>query len=85
MCQNTLRQKLQDKNGRKYDNVPSVNLEFYRNGEENGEYIFQSMTATNGKPVLFSFRDSDAKEYEDAVVLCIKDASDKLHLKIIRY
>ena len=76
---------LQDKNGRKYDNVPSVNLEFYRNGEENGEYIFQSMTATNGKPVLFSFRDSDAKEYEDAVVLCIKDASDKLHLKIIRY
>ena len=78
---------LLDKDGNRYGNVPSVKVEFFRNGEENGNYVFQTQTLTRGKPVIFSFRESDVKEnaYDDATVLCIKDATDKFRLKIIKY
>ena len=78
---------LLDKNGNRYTNIPSVRVEFFRNGEEDGSYVFQTQTLTKGKPILFSFRESDVKErsYDDAVVLCIKDATDKFQLKIVEY
>lgn len=78
---------LLDKNENRYTNIPSVRVEFFRNGEEDGSYVFQTQTLTQGKPILFSFRESDVKEqsYDDAVVLCIKDATDKFQLKIVEY
>ncbi len=76
---------LLDKNGKKYDNVPAVNVEFFRTGVEDGKYVFQSMTTTKGKPIIFSYKESDVKVYDDAIILCIKDAADKFRLKIIKY
>ena len=76
---------LMNKDGVKYENVPAVNIVFYRNGEENGKYIFQTMTNTKGKPIIFSYNDTNAREYDDSVILCIKDAADKFHLKIVDY
>ena len=76
---------LMNKDGVKYENVRTVNIVFYRNGEENGKYVFQTMTSTKGKPIIFSYNDVNAQEYDDSIVLCIKDAADKFHLKIVDY
>lgn len=73
---------LVNKDGKRYENVPAVSVEFYRNGEENGKYVFQSMTLDKGKPIIFSYNESDVKAYDDAIILCIKDATDKFHFKI---
>lgn len=73
------------KNGKRYDEVPAVNVEFFRTGVEEGKYVFQSMTTTNGKPIVFSYNESDVGVYDDAIVLCVKDASDKFRLKIVKY
>ena len=76
---------LLDKNGKRYDKVPAVNVEFFRTGVEEGKYVFQSMTTMKGKPIVFSYNESDVGAYDDAIVLCIKDASDKFRLKIVKY
>jgi len=78
----TVQIRLLNKDGKAYENVPAVDVEFFRNGEENGKYVFQSMTSTKGKPIIFSYNESDVKVYDDAIVLCIKDATDRFHLKI---
>lgn len=78
----TVEVTLVNKDGKRYENVPAVNVEFYRNGEENGKYVFQSMTSDKGKPIIFSYDESDVKVYDDAIILCIKDATDKFHFKI---
>ena len=73
---------LLDKNNNSYG-FRGVNVRFYRTGTvEDGKYVFQSMTSTQGKPILFSNNESDAGVYDDAIILCIKDATDKFHYYI---
>lgn len=66
-------------------NFKSVDIMFYRNGEENGKYVFQTMTDSLGKPVLFSKTEENIGNYEDAVILCIKDGSDRFRYQILEY
>lgn len=61
-----------------------VEFELFRNGEEDGKYVFQTETQTQGKPVLFSQDPSDIGNYEDAIILCIKKGSDRFHYDILK-
>lgn len=62
--------------GEIYKDVPPVEFEVYQGGEERGHYVFQTMTAIEGKPVLFSKRPQDAGNFKDAIVLYMKSVSD---------
>lgn len=66
-------------------NFKPVDIMFYRNGEENGKYVFQTMTDSLGKAILFSSDEHDIGNFEDAVILSIKDASDRFNYKILDY
>ena len=66
-----------------YDFKP-VNLVLYRNGEEKGYYIYQTMTNSKGKPLLFTKNEEDAGNYEDAVILCIKDSTDRFYYELLK-
>ena len=66
-----------------YD-VKPVNLVLYRNGEEKGYYIYQTMTNSKGKPLLFTKNEDDAGNYEDAVILCIKDSTDRFYYELLK-
>ena len=71
----------EDKNP--YDFKP-VNFVLYSNGEEDGFYVFQTMTNSKGKPLLFSKNENDAGNYEDAVILCIKDSTDRFYYELLK-
>ena len=62
-----------------------VNIMFYRNGEEDGKYVFQTMIDSIGKAILFSKTEEDIGNYEDAVILCIKNGSDRFNYKILEH
>ncbi len=64
-----------NRRGEKITKEP-VEFEVYRNGEEKGRYVFQTMTKTAGKPVLFSMRPEDAGNHKHAIVLYMKSVSD---------
>lgn len=64
-----------NKEGEKIVDTP-VEFYVYRTGEENGKYVFQSMTTTEGKPILFSKRQRDAGNYKEAIVLYMASVSD---------
>ena len=66
-----------------YDFKP-VNLVLYRNGEEKGYYIYQTMTNSKGKPLLFTKNEDDAGNYEDAIILCIKDSTDRFYYELLK-
>ena len=55
-------------------------FEVYRTGEENGQYVFQTMTRKNGitlgKPILFSKRLQDAGNFDEAIVIYMSSVSD---------
>lgn len=72
---------LEDKNKKSYG-FKSVDIVFYRTGEEDGKYVFQSMTSTQGKPILFSNNENDVGNFDEAIVLCLKDASDMYYYQI---
>ena len=80
---------LQNSEGQSYDDVPSMTLTFYRNGEENGKYVFQTMVLSGdtlkGKPILFSSRPEDQGERDDAIILCVKSATDIFSIKVTDY
>jgi formylglycine-generating enzyme required for sulfatase activity len=60
-----------------------VEIELYKKGEEGGFYVFQTMTNSKGKPLLFSEDESDAGNYEDAVILCLKNESDIFYYEML--
>ena len=60
-----------------------VEIELYKKGEEGGFYVFQTMTNSKGKPLLFSEDESDAGNYEDAVILCLKSESDIFYYEML--
>ncbi|MBQ3946579.1 MAG: hypothetical protein II670_13400 [Alphaproteobacteria bacterium] len=72
---------------RKEDKTPYdfklVNLVLYRNGEEDGFYVFQTMTNSKGKPLLFSKNENDIGNFDDAVVLCIKKFTDRFYYDLL--
>ena len=65
-----------------YDFKP-VNLVLYRNGEEDGFYVFQTTTTSKGKPLLFSNNENDIGNFDDAVVLCIKKSTDRFYYDLL--
>ena len=65
-----------------YDFKP-VNLVLYRNGEEDGFYVFQTMTKSKGKPLLFSKNENDIGYFDDAIVLCIKKFTDRFYYDLL--
>ena len=65
-----------------YDFKP-VNFVLYRNGEEDGFYVFQTMTKSKGKPLLFSKNENDIGNFDDAVVLCIKKSTDRFYYDLL--
>ena len=60
-----------------------VNIELYKKGEESGFYVFQTMTNSKGKPLLFSKDESDIGNYEDAVILCLKNDSNLFYYQML--
>lgn len=78
-----VRFSLYDKDENSY-NYKSVDIRFYRTGTEDGQYVFQSMTTTQGKPILFSNDESDIGDHDEAIVLCVKNITDKYHYSIIK-
>lgn len=65
-----------DKDGNRLTKEP-VEFDVYRNGDENGQCIFQTMTKTEGKPILFSKRLQDADNHEHAIVIYMNSVTDK--------
>lgn len=78
-----IRFTLTPENKNKYNFNSSVDVAFYRNGEEDDWYIFQTKTSTQGKPVLFSNDENDIGNYEDSIILCIKKDSDRFHYQVL--
>lgn len=78
----TIKVSVYNKDGKKYEDIPAVKFDVYRNGDENGKYVFQSMTLTQGKPIIFSSRPSDVYVYENVIVLCLKEPSDYFHIEV---
>lgn len=79
---------LRDADGNEYggdDGKYSVYVRFYRVGEINGNYVFQSMTNDKGKPILFTRNLLYAGNFEDATVLYLKNKTDTFHFKVIDY
>ncbi len=75
---------------RKKDKTPynfnsSVDFTFYRNGEEDGKYIFQTRTNSRGKSILFTKNEKDIGNFKEAIVLCIKDGSDRFFYQLLEY
>lgn len=60
-----------------------VDIMFYKNGEDDGKYIFQTKTKKLGKPILFSKDPRDIGNYEEVNILCIQDISDRFYYKIM--
>ncbi len=71
---------VKDKGGNKLTKDPVVEFDVYRNGEEDGQYVFQTMTrkngVTQGKPILFSKRLQDAGNYDEAIVIYMNSVTD---------
>ena len=71
---------VKDKNGNKLTKNPVVEFDVFRNGEEDGQYVFQTMTkkngVTQGKPILFSQRLQDAGDYDEAIVIYMNSVTD---------
>ena len=76
---------LQKKDKSNYRFNSSVDIMFYRNGEEDGKYVFQTMTKSQGKPILFTSNENDIGNFSNAIVLCIKDGSDRFRYQILDY
>ena len=72
---------VKDVKGNIRKDVQPISFEAYRNGEENGKYVFQTMTATKGKPIVFSRRPEDAGVFEHVIVICMKELSDYFYLE----
>ena len=72
---------VKDVNGSKRTDVKPIRFKVYRVGDENGKYVFQTMTQTKGKPIVFSRRPEDAKNYENVIVICMKELSDFFHIE----
>lgn len=68
-----------DKDGKKLTTKPIVEFDVYRNGDEDGQCVFQTMTKTKGKPILFSKRLKDAGNHKEAIVLYMNSVTDKFY------
>ena len=77
----TVKLWVKDVEGNIRKDVQPISFEAYRNGEENGKYVFQTMTATKGKPIVFSRRPEDAGVFEHVIVICMKELSDYFYLE----
>lgn len=66
---------VKNKDGKKITEKP-IEFDIYRNGEENGRYVFQTMTKNEGKPILFTKRPQDAGNYDEAIVIYMESISD---------
>ena len=78
-----IRFTLTPESNKNYNFNSSVDIVFYRNGEEDSWYVFQTKTSTQGKPVLFSNDENDIGDYEYSIILCIKKDSDRFHYQIL--
>ncbi|MDD5943836.1 hypothetical protein, partial [Fibrobacter sp.] len=67
---------VKDKDGNKRTKDPIVEFDVFRNGDENGQCVFQTMTKNEGKPILFSNRLKDAGNYDEAIVIYMGDVTD---------
>lgn len=67
---------VKDKDGNKRTKDPIVEFDVFRNGDENGQCVFQTMTKNEGKPILFSKRLKDAGEYDEAIVIYMGAVTD---------
>ena len=61
--------------------VKPVSFKVYRVGEENGKYVFQTMTQTKGKPIVFSSHPEDVGNFDNVIVVCMKELSDYFYIK----
>ena len=66
---------VKNKDGEKISEKP-IEFNIYRNGEENGYYIFQTLTKNEGKPILFTKRPQDAGNFDEAIVIHMNSVSD---------
>ena len=67
---------VKDKDGNKRTEDPVVEFDVFRNGDENGQCVFQTMTKNEGKPILFSKRLRDAGNYDEAIVIYMGAVTD---------
>ena len=55
----------------------------YYRFKEDGFYVFQTTTTSKGKPLLFSKNEKDIGNFDDAVVLCIKEFTDRFYYDLL--
>lgn len=67
-----------------YDIKP-VDILFFKNGEEDGKYVFQTKTVTQGKSILFTKNKKNIGNFKEAIVLFINDGSDRFHYQILDF
>ena len=78
-----VRISLVKEDGSLYDFNTSVDVEFYRIGEERDKYIFQSTKMFKDKAILFTRNEKDIGNFKEAVVLCIKKNLDKFAFQLL--
>ena len=86
---------LLDENFNPYANVPSVNVTFFRNGEENGKYVFQSIIKNptsvdydpekHGRLIIFSSDLDKIGIHHDVIVIPVLKPTDQFEYKVIEW
>ncbi len=86
---------LLDKNAKPYEGIPSVEVDFFRSGEENGKYVFQTITKNssrddytaekNGRLIIFSSDIENIGVHGDVIVLPVLDSSDLFEYKVVKW
>lgn len=72
---------VKDASGTIRKDIKPVTFIAYRVGDENGKYVFQTMTKTKGKPIVFSKRPEDSGNFEKVIVICMKELTDYFHIE----
>lgn len=83
---------LMDENEKEYPDVNPVAVDFYYSGEENGQWVYQSLLkptghvdydpGKHGRLILFTSDVTKVGIYDDIIVLPIKKDTDKFYCKV---
>jgi len=88
----TVKMTVLDSNRKPYPDTESINVVFYRTGEENGEYVFETLThgpldpgydpEKHGRFILFSKDPKDQGIHGNFLIIHVKSDSDNFRYEV---
>jgi hypothetical protein len=90
----TVRITVLDSNFKKYPDIVPVDVVFYRNGEENGKYVFETLTnwplyhdydsEKHGRLILFSTDPDDQGIHGNFLIIHVKSINDNFRYEVVK-